>query len=166
MLVDICIVIRNGKIVWKLAVLLIFLLELEIPGVAVQSIHQNSEKILTFVSNCFVKMTSRLFQPLSAVMTMVPRLLRHFRRSLQIRKSIANAPRVTQFADQSKYTDQSITVKNGDLLRKLKKLLKLHGKKSNNQPMVRFIHKRSEITTCMGYSFKTKTTKFKARFLT
>ena len=35
MLVDICIVIRNGKIVWKLAVLLIFLLELEIPGVAV-----------------------------------------------------------------------------------------------------------------------------------
>ena len=166
MLVDICIVIRNGKIVWKLAVLLIFLLELEIPGVAVQSIHQNSEKILTFVSNCFVKMTSRLFQPLSAVMTMVPRLLRHFRRSLQIRKSIANAPRVIQFADQPKYTYQSITVKNGHLRRNLKKLLKLHGKKSNNQPMVRFIHNRSEITTCMGYSFKTKTTKFKARFLT
>ena len=46
------------------AVVLIFSLELEMPGVAVQSIknetfeHRNME---TFVSNCSVKMTLRLF---------------------------------------------------------------------------------------------------------
>ena len=37
-----------------------------------------------------------------------------------------------------------------------KKLLKLHRKKSNNQPMVSFSHNGSEIITCMGHSFKTK----------
>ena len=36
----------------------------------------------------------RLFQPLSVVMTIVPRLLRQFRRLLQIKKGIANASRV------------------------------------------------------------------------
>ena len=64
-------------------VLLIFLLELEI-----------SEKIVTFMRNCIVKMTLRLFEPLSVVMTMVPKLLRQFGRSLQIKKCIANAPRM------------------------------------------------------------------------
>ena len=34
----------------------------------------------------------------------------------------------------------------------LKKLLKLHRKKSNNQPMVRFSHNGSEIITWMGHS--------------
>ena len=37
-------------------------------------------------------MTLRLFWPLSFVMTMVPRLLRQFRRSLQIKRFIANTP--------------------------------------------------------------------------
>ena len=32
-------------------------------------------------------------------------------------------------------------------------------KKSNNWPMVSFIHNESEITTWMGHSFKTKNTK-------
>ena len=48
-------VIRNGKMVWKRkdgletwAVLLIFSLELEISGVAVWSIHQNSKKCWLF----------------------------------------------------------------------------------------------------------------------
>ena len=44
-LITFVIVIRNKKIVWTHGpVLLIFSLELEISGVAVQSIHQNSEK--------------------------------------------------------------------------------------------------------------------------
>ena len=47
----------------------------------------------------------------------------------------------------------------------LKKLLKLHRKKSNNWPMVSFIHNGSEITTSMGHSFKTKSTKSKATLL-
>ena len=38
-------------------------------------------------------------------------------------------------------------------------------KKSNNWPMVSFIHNGSEITTWMGHSFKTKSTKSKATFL-
>ena len=45
-------------------------------------------KIASFARNCTVKMTLRLFYPLSVVMTMLPRLLRKFRRSLQIKKSI------------------------------------------------------------------------------
>ena len=50
------------------------------------------QKMVTFARNCSVKMTLRLFLPLSVVMTMVPRLLRKFRISLQIKKSITNAP--------------------------------------------------------------------------
>ena len=46
----------------------------------------------------------------------------------------------------------------------LKKLQKLHRKKSNNWPMVRFIHSGSEITILMGYNFKTKSTKAKATY--
>ena len=47
--------------------------------------------MVTFGRNCSVKKTLRLFQPLFVVMIMVPKLLRQFRRSLQIKKSIANA---------------------------------------------------------------------------
>ena len=36
-------VIRNGKMVWKHGPCSIFLLELEISGAAIQSIHQNNE---------------------------------------------------------------------------------------------------------------------------
>ena len=56
----------------------------------------------TFARNCSVKMTLRLFQSLSLVTTMVPRFLRNFKRSLQIKKSITNAPCVLQFAEQPK----------------------------------------------------------------
>ena len=38
-------------------------------------------------------------------------------------------------------------------------------KKSNNWPMVSFIHNGSEIMTWMGHTFKTKSTKSKATFL-
>ena len=38
-------------------------------------------------------------------------------------------------------------------------------KKSNNCPMVSFIHNGGEITTWMGHSFKTKSTKSKVTFL-
>ena len=47
----------------------------------------------------------------------------------------------------------------------LRKLQKLHSKKSNNWPMVSFIHNGSEITTWMRYSFKTKSAKSKSTFL-
>ena len=46
-----------------------------------------------------------------------------------------------------------------------KKAAEVAQKKSNNWPMVSFIHKGSEITTWMGLSFKTKSTKSKATFL-
>ena len=102
------IVIRNRKIVCKTwAVLLIFLLELEISGMAVHRINTSKQqKMLPFLRNCIVKMTLRLFQLFSVVKTMVPTLLREFRRSLQIKKIIRNAPRVLQFADQPKYINQ------------------------------------------------------------
>ena len=35
--------------------------KLEIPGEAVQRIHQNSEKMVAFMRNCLVKITLRLF---------------------------------------------------------------------------------------------------------
>ena len=81
-----------------LAVLLIFSLELEISGVVVQSIHQNSvngdfrEELLSEKDFETVLATSCCYG-LSAW------LLRQFRRSLQIKKSIANAPRVLLFAE-------------------------------------------------------------------
>ena len=37
-------------------------------------------------------------------------------------------------------------------------------KRSNNWPMVSFIHDGSEITSWMEHSFKTKSTKSKAKF--
>ena len=46
-----------------------------------------------------------------------------------------------------------------------KKAAEVVQKKSNNWSMVSFIHKGSEITTWMGLSFKTKSTKSKATFL-
>ena len=61
------------------------------------------------------------------------------------------------------------TVKKGwflrHLRRKLKKLRKFHRKKSDNWPMGSFIHNGSEMTTWMGYNFKTKRAKFQATFL-
>ena len=72
------------------AVLLIFSFELEIFGVAVQRNGKNgdfSEELLS-ANNLEAVLT------ISVVMTMVPTLSREFRRSLQIKKIITNAPRV------------------------------------------------------------------------
>ena len=52
---------------------------------------KTEQKIATFARRCPVKMTLKLFGPLSVVMTMVPRLMRKFRRSLKTKQSIANA---------------------------------------------------------------------------
>ena len=76
------------------AFLFIFSLELEISEVVVQKIHKQQQKLATFVRDCSVKMTLRLFQSLSVVVTIVPTLLRQFRRSLQIKTIITNAPNV------------------------------------------------------------------------
>ena len=45
------------------------------------------------------------------------------------------------------------------------KAAEVTNKESNNWPTVSFIPNGSEITTCMGHSFKTKNTKSKATFL-
>ena len=58
------------------AVLLMFLVELEISGVAVQGIHQNINKFLFSVRIFLVKITLRMFWPFSVFMTMVQPLLR------------------------------------------------------------------------------------------
>ena len=47
----------------------------------------------------------------------------------------------------------------------VKKAAEVAQKKSNNWPMVSFIHNGSEITTWMGHSFKTKNSKSRATFL-
>ena len=52
----------------------------------------------------------------------------------------------------------------GDTSDVAKKLLKLNEKKSNNWPMVSFIHNGSDITSWMGHSFKTKSTKSRAAY--
>ena len=41
----------------------------------------------------------------------------------------------------------------------------MHRNRSNNRPIVSVIHNGSEITTWMGYSFKSKSTKSKTTFL-
>ena len=72
------------------AVLLIFSFELEIFVVAVQRNGKSgdfSEELLS--ENNFEAVLT-----ISVVMTMVPTLSREFRRSLQIKKIITNAPRV------------------------------------------------------------------------
>ena len=111
-------------------------------------------------------MTLRLLQPLSVVMAMVPRLLWQFRRWLQIKKSIANPPRnllnsqnILSINNSEKWLVTNIPPTQ------LKKLLKLHRRKSKNPPMVSFIYNGSGITTWMGHSFKTKSTKSKEAFL-
>ena len=72
------------------AVLLIFSFELEIFGVVVQRNRKNgdfSEELLS--ENNFEAVLT-----ISVVMAMVPTLSREFRRSLQIKRIITNAPRV------------------------------------------------------------------------
>ena len=46
------------------------------------------------MKNCLVNITLRLFYQFFVVMTMVPALLKQFRRSLEIKKITTNAPGV------------------------------------------------------------------------
>ena len=85
-------------------------------------------------------------------------LLRQFRRLLEIKKIIANG-RV--FLLDSLLNNQNTLTNNSEKKlvtrippAQLKKLQKLHIKRSNNLPMVSFVHNGSGITTWMGYSFK------------
>ena len=103
--------------------------------------------MVAFVRNSSMKMTLILFQPISVVMIMVPMLLRQFRRLLQIRKIITNAPCVLQFAEQPSINNSEKRLVTRTPPTQLKKLQKLHRKKSNNWHMVSFIHNESEITT-------------------
>ena len=95
-------------------------------------------------------------------MTLVPWLLSQFIRSIQIKKSITNA-------SHCYYLLNNQTVKKGwflgHLRRKLKKLLKFHRKKTNNWPMVSFIHNGSEITAWYNFKTKSKSTESQATFL-
>ena len=97
-LLSLSIVIRNGKIVWKRGPNCYFHLNLKFLGGHAGNTSKQ-QKIVAFVRNYSVKMTLELFYPLPVVMTMVPMLLRWFRRLLQIKKSITNAPYVLWFAE-------------------------------------------------------------------
>ena len=106
--------------------LLIFSLELETSGLAVQSVHQNRKSggFCEELLNEFAYLvTLKMFQPLP-VMTMLSTLLKQFKASLQNKKSLANAPRVLQFPEQPKHTCQSITVKKGWLLQDISDVMK------------------------------------------
>ena len=131
------------------------------------------------VKNILVKMTLKLFQPLSVVMTMVPTLLRQLRRWLQIKKIITNAPCALQFAAQPSLS--SVTVKRlltGAPPAIKKTPQKSHRKRNNNWPMMSFIHSGSEIRNYRASSdskldgvqlaslhFETKSLKSKATFM-
>ena len=112
-------------------------------------------------------------------MTMVPMLLGQLRRSLQIKKIITNAPRVSQFAAQPSYIiNNSRNVYYKEISGVSKKLQILHRKRGNNGPIMSFIHSGSEIRIFRVSSdnkldgiqlaslhFKTKSIKSKATFL-
>ena len=85
----------------KIGALLTFLFELEISGVGLQIIHQNSKKQWL----CEELLSENDFETIlapSVVMNMVSTLLRQFRISLQlqIKKIVTNALCVLQFAEQ------------------------------------------------------------------
>ena len=88
------IVIRNGKIVWKHGPYCrCFPLNLKYPGWPYRAyikIAKNGNFCKEWLSENDIEAVLATF----CFMTMVPRLLRQFRRSLQIKKSIANAPPV------------------------------------------------------------------------
>ena len=94
------------------------------------------QKMVTFVSNCSMKMTLRLFWSLSVAMTMVPTLLRQFRRSLD-QKDYHKCSSCVIVCWIAK-TYQSTTMKTGWLLTYLdtsgavKKPQKLHRKMIND----------------------------------
>ena len=117
-------------------------------------------------------MTSRLFQPLSAVTIMVSMLLRQLRRSLQIKKIITNSPCVLQFAAQSKHIINNSEI--GWLLGHLWR----RSKRSKSWLVMTFIHSASEIRVyrvssgnkfdgvqLVNLYFKIKSIKSKATFL-
>ena len=151
-------VIRNGKMVWKHGLIIdIFAWTWNIWDGGTENTSKQ-RKMVAFMRNCSVKITLRLFQPLSVVMTMVA--------TLEAVQKIATNPK-----DYHKYSScvtvcwivkiyQSITVKKGWLppyllghLRRLKRAIggaiieAITGKRSNNWPRVSFIHNGSEITT-------------------
>ena len=124
----------------------------------------------------------RLFQSPFVVVSMVTTLLRQLRRFLRMKKIITNPPCVLQFASQAKNIINNI--KKGWLLRHLrrtnkKKLQNLHRKRSNDWPMMSFIHSGNKIIIyrdsrgnkldgvelATSLHFKTKTIKSKATFL-
>ena len=138
------------------AVLLISSIELDISGMAVQSIDQNSKKWWL----CEELHSENDFKTVLSTFCCYD--------------YGANASEtVWKIAtDQKDYHNQNKSINNSEkrlvtriLPTYLKKLQKLHRKRSNNWSMVTFIHNESEITTWMGYSFKTKSTKSKATSL-
>ena len=131
-----------------------FLFELEIFGVAVQGIHQKSKKkkkttFTVSVKNFLVKLTLRLFSPLSVVTTMVQTLLRQLRRALQIKKIMANAPFACYSLLYISKAYHQLTAKKagycGTSYLSKKTPQKLHRKRGNNWPVMGFIHSASEI---------------------
>ena len=137
------------------AVLLIISLELEISGVAVQSIHENAKRgcfshfllLWPWCQDFWGSSEDRYGSKRISQMLLV---CYNFLNS-------QNMPISQQLWKMVGYKDTSNVAR---------KTRKLHRKKSNNQPMVSFIHYGSEIITAMmGHSFKTKSTKSRVTFL-
>ena len=113
-------------------------------------------KMVVFVRNCLVKMTLRLSWPLSAVMTMVPMLVRLFRRLLQIKKFML-------LVCYSLLNSQDILINNSEkgwllLLgthpRYIKKLQKLHKKRSITGPW--WVLSTMEVRSQLGWDIASK----------
>ena len=149
------------------AVLLIFSIELDISGMAVQSIDQNSKKWWL----CEELLSENDFKTVLSTFCCydyganTSKTVRKIATDQKDYHKCSSCVIVCWIAK----TNKSITVKKRLVTRilptYLKKLQKLHRKSSNNWSMVTFIHNESEITTWMGYSFKTKSAKSKATSL-
>ena len=116
-------------------------------GVAVQSIHQNSQIWQLLLRTAQWKL---LWDRFSHILLLRP-WCQGFWESSEDRYRSKRMSRMLLVC-YNLLNSQNITIK-------------LHRKKSNNWPMVSFIHNVSEITTSMEHSFNTKNTKSRATFL-
>ena len=149
-----------------LAVLLIFSLEMEISGVVVQSIHQNSingnfrEELLSEKDFETVLATSCCYG-LGVMASEAVQKIATDRKEYRKCSSCVIICWIAKIYLSVTNCEKRLIPRTHRL--KLKKLLRFHRKKSNNWPMVSFTHNGSEITTWMRYNFKTKSKSAKSQ---
>ena len=136
------------------AVLLIFLLELEISGVAVQRMHGFFRELLSEYCGLVGYFSHFIFYDYGAN---APGCRKRLLQTLLVCYSLLNSQNITINNSEKDWLLICQDTSVAPLLQKL------HRKRSNNWPMGDFIHNGTEITTWMGYNFKTKSTKSKAK---